>query len=64
MFKVTFEFKNGSTKTIQMTDGDVDDMFDKLWEREPIKWLNIWEDIINLDEVQHIYYEEVEEGAD
>lgn len=61
MFDVTFEFKNGDVKKIRMVSSEVDTMFDKLWEREQIKWLNIWEEIINLDAVQYIYHAKVEE---
>lgn len=62
-FKVEFTFKNGKEKTVIMTASDVDTMFDKLWEREPIKWMNIWEDIINLGDVSYINYDEVTEDS-
>ena len=44
-----------------MTDTDVDTMFDKLWGRDPIKWMNIWEHIINFEDVHYVNYKEEEE---
>ena len=61
MFKVLIIFKNGNDLKIEMTDLDIDTMFDKLWERDSIKWMNIWEHIINFDDVHYIKYEELEE---
>lgn len=61
MFKVLIIFKNGKELKIEMTDLDIDTMFDKLWERDSIKWMNVWEHIINFDDVHYIKYEELEE---
>ena len=61
MFKVLIIFKNGKELKIEMTDLDIDTMFDKLWERDSIKWMNVWEHIINFDDVHYIKYKEVEE---
>ena len=61
MFKVLIIFKNGKELKIEMTDSDIDTMFDKLWERNSIKWMNVWEHIINFDDVHYIKYEELEE---
>ena len=61
MFKVLILFKNGNELKIEMTDLDIDTMFDKLWERDSIKWMNVWEHIINFDDVHYIKYEEMEE---
>ena len=61
MYKVTIEFKDGKILIIEMTDTDVDTMFDKLWERDPIKWMNIWEHVINFEDVRYINYVELEE---
>lgn len=61
MFKVIIIFKNGKELKIEMTDLDIDTMFDKLWERDSIKWMNVWEHIINFDDVHYIKYEELEE---
>ena len=61
MFKVLIMFKNGNELKIEMTDLDMDTMFDKLWERDSIKWMNVWEHIINFDDVHYIKYEELEE---
>ena len=60
MFKVLITFKNGNELKIEMTDLDIDTMFDKLWERDSIKWMNVWEHIINFDDVHYIMYEELE----
>lgn len=60
MFKVLIIFKNGKELKIEMTDLDIDTMFDKLWERDSIKWMNVWEHIINFDDVHYIKYEELE----
>lgn len=60
-FEVLIEFKNGNTLIIEMTDIDIDTMFDKMWERDPIKWMNIWEHIINFDDVRYVNYKELEE---
>lgn len=61
MFKVLIAFKNGNELKIEMTDLDIETMFDKLWERDSKKWMNVWENIINFDDVQYIKYEELEE---
>lgn len=61
MFKVLIIFKNGKELKIEMTDLDIDTMFDKLWERDSIKWMNVREHIINFDDVHYIKYEELEE---
>lgn len=61
MFKVLIMFKNGNELKIEMTDLDIDTMFDKLWERDSIKWMNVWGRIINFDDVHYIEYEELEE---
>ena len=61
MYKVTIRFKNGKSLVIKMTDTDVDTMFDKLWGRDPIKWMNIWEHIINFEDVHYVNYKEEEE---
>ena len=61
MFKVLIMFKNGNELKIEMTDLDIDTMFDKLWERDSIKWMNVWGNIINFDDVHYIEYEELEE---
>ena len=61
MYKVTIEFTNGDTITLEMTNTEVDTMFDKLWDRDPIKWMNIWEHIINFEDVRYINYVELEE---
>lgn len=60
MFKVLITFKNGNELKIEMTDLDIETMFDKLWERDSIKWMNVWEHIINFDDVHYIKYEEME----
>ena len=60
MFKVLIVFKNGNELKIEMTDLDIDTMFDKLWERDSIKWMNVWGHIINFDDVHYIKYEEME----
>ena len=60
MFKVLIIFKNGKELKLEMTDLDIDTMFDKLWERDSIKWMNVWEHIINFDDVHYIMYEELE----
>ena len=60
MFKMLIVFKNGNELKIEMTDLDIDTMFDKLWERDSIKWMNVWEHIINFDDVHYIMYEELE----
>ena len=60
MFKVLIIFKNGKELKIEMTDLDIDTTFDKLWERDSIKWMNVWEHIINFDDVHYIKYEELE----
>ena len=60
-YKVTIRFKNGKSLVIKMTDTDVDTMFDKLWGRDPIKWMNIWEHIINFEDVHYVNYKEEEE---
>lgn len=60
MYEVRLQFKDGAVLIIKMTDIDVDTMFDKLWERDSIKWMNVWEDIINLEEVRYIQYKELE----
>ena len=61
MFKVLIVFKNGKELKIEMTDLDIETMFNKLWERDSIKWMNVWEHIINFDDVHYIKYEELEE---
>lgn len=60
-YMVTFEFKDGGIRKMKMTDIDVDVMYDKLWGRDPILWLNTEDELINLDEVRHIKYIEIEE---
>lgn len=62
MYKVSIEFKSGKVLIIEMTDTDVDTMFDKLWERDPIKWMNIWEHVINLEDVRYVNYIELEDS--
>ena len=61
MFKVLIIFKNGKELKIEMTDLDIETMFDKLWEGDSIKWMNVWEHIINFDDVHYIKYEVLEE---
>lgn len=64
LFEVTFTFKDNSTKMIEMSSSNVDTMFDKLYKRDPIMWLDIWSDIVNLNDVRFIHYKEVEEEYD
>ena len=42
MYNVVIEFTNGDTITLEMTNTEVDTMFDKLWDRDQIKWINKW----------------------
>lgn len=60
-FEVLIEFKNGNTLTIEMTDMDIDTMFDKMWDRDSVKWMNVWEHIINFEDVRYVNYKELEE---
>lgn len=60
-FKVSIEFKNGEVRFIEMTDVDVDTMLDKMWGRDPVKWMNVWEHIINFEDVRYVNYKELEE---
>lgn len=59
-FKVFIEFKNGDEIELDVTGVDVDAMFDKLWGRDTVPWINIWEDIVNLSEARYIRYYPVE----
>lgn len=61
IYEVSIEFKNGRILNIQMLDSEIDTMFDKLWGRDPVKWTNTWEHIINLDEVYYVNYSEKED---
>lgn len=61
MLDVKFTFKDGTVLDLEMTDCDVDLIFDKLWERDPIMWINNWDNIVNLDDVRHIEYRAIDE---
>lgn len=61
MFEVTLEHKNGRVRRIIMSESQVDYMYDKLWGRDKVMWLDVWGEIVNLDDIRYIRYIEIEE---